>query len=133
MLNCVLLPDAPDVIAPDGSEVRLLASTSRASMAHFRLMPGQVSIGVVHRTVDEIWLVTGGTGRIWRCPDGQLEIAVEEELRPSMSIPIPVGTHFQFRAHDSVLDIVGVTVPPWPGMSEAVFSQMAPWRASFSE
>jgi mannose-6-phosphate isomerase-like protein (cupin superfamily) len=98
-------------------------------MAHFRLGPGQVAIGEVHRTVDEIWLVIRGKGRIWRCPTGRPDLAVEEELLPDVSIPIPVGTHFQFRAaEDSELDIAGVTVPPWPGMDEAVPSEMAPWQ-----
>ena len=98
-------------------------------MAHFRLAPGEVAIGMVHRTVDEIWLVIGGRGRIWRCPAGRPELAVEDELVPEVSVPIPVGTHFQFRAaEDSRLDIIGVTVPPWPGEDEAVRSKIAPWK-----
>jgi mannose-6-phosphate isomerase-like protein (cupin superfamily) len=98
-------------------------------MAHFRLAPGQVAIGVVHRTVDEIWLVIGGRGRIWLCPAGQPDLAVEDELLPGVSVPIPVGTHFQFRAAEaSGLDIAGVTVPPWPGEDEAVHSGIAPWQ-----
>jgi len=102
-------------------------------MAHFRLAPGQVAIGVVHRTVDEIWLVTGGRGRIWRCQDGRPDLALEDELLPEVSVPIPVGTHFQFRAAEaSGLNIVGVTVPPWPGESEAVRSEIAPWQPTFA-
>jgi mannose-6-phosphate isomerase-like protein (cupin superfamily) len=125
----VTLPTDPDDVAPDGSEVRLLGRTGRASMAHFRLAPGQVATGMVHRTVDEIWLVTGGRGRIWLCPAGQLDLAVEDELLPWVSVPIPVGTHFQFRAAEaSGLDIAGVTVPPWPGEGEAVRSGIAPWQ-----
>jgi len=46
---------APDAIAPDGSEVRLLGSLARGSMAAFRLMPGAVARAVAHRTVEEIW------------------------------------------------------------------------------
>jgi mannose-6-phosphate isomerase-like protein (cupin superfamily) len=98
-------------------------------MAHFRLAPGQVAIGVVHRTVDEIWMVISGSGRMWRCPSGRPDLALEDELLPDMSVPIPVGTHFQFRAAEaSGLDIVGSTVPPWPGEDEAVRSEIAPWR-----
>ena len=48
------LAAAADVIAPDGCEVRILASTVRGSMAHFTLLPGQVSRAVVHRTVEEL-------------------------------------------------------------------------------
>ena len=34
------LPEAPDVLAPDGSEVRILAGLPAGSMSHFRLTPG---------------------------------------------------------------------------------------------
>ena len=55
-----------DVIAPDGCEVRLLAQTTRGSMAHFTLGPGQVSRAVAHRTVEEVWYFLSGQGRMWR-------------------------------------------------------------------
>ncbi|WP_373502445.1 cupin domain-containing protein [Aestuariivirga sp.] len=108
---------APDVIAPDGSEVRLLASVSRGSMAQFTLPPGAVSKPVAHRTVEEVWLVMRGQGRMWR----KLENAEETvDLLPGVSIAIPVGASFQFRNDgDEPLDCVGVTMPPWPGMDEA--------------
>ena len=51
---------AADVMAPDGSEVRILAASSRGSMAQFTLPPGAVSKPVAHRTVEEVWLVIGG-------------------------------------------------------------------------
>ncbi|OIW32906.1 hypothetical protein CONLIGDRAFT_676727 [Coniochaeta ligniaria NRRL 30616] len=125
----IALPTKADVIAPDGSEVRILAKTDRASMANFRLAAGQVTIGVVHRTVDEVWMVTGGEGSIWRCPDGRPDLGSEDKLVPGVSIPIPVGTHFQFRAAEGTfLDILGVTVPPWPGEDEAIVSDVAPWK-----
>lgn len=108
---------APDVMAPDGSEVRILASVARGSMAQFTLPPGAVSKAVAHRTVEEVWLVIGGTGRMWR------KLGEEEEtvaLAPGVSLAIPVGAHFQFRNDgDAPLDCVGVTMPPWPGMDEA--------------
>ncbi len=53
---------APDVIAPDGSEVRILGATARGSMAEFTLPPGGVSKPVAHRTVEEVWVFIGGTG-----------------------------------------------------------------------
>lgn len=46
---------APDAIAPDGSEVRLLCAGPRGSMALFTLPPGAVARAVVHRTVEELW------------------------------------------------------------------------------
>ena len=112
------LAAAPDAIAPDGSEVRLLAATARGSMAHFRLPPGAVSKLVAHRTVEEVWYFVKGRGRMWRSFEG-----VEEEIeaRPGVSISIPIGTKFQFRCDgDEALEAVGVTMPPWPGMDEAV-------------
>ncbi len=37
-----------------------------------------------------------------------------------VSISIPAGTAFQFRAAgDSALEAVAVTMPPWPGAEEA--------------
>jgi mannose-6-phosphate isomerase-like protein (cupin superfamily) len=101
-------------------------------MANFRLKAGQVTVGVVHRTVDEVWMVTGGEGRIWRCPDGRPDLGFEDRLVPGVSVPIPVGTHFQFRAAEegTGLDIVGVTVPAWPGEGEALVSGVTPWRAN---
>lgn len=113
------LPVAPDVLAPDGSEVRILVSTARGSMAHFRLQPGQVAQAIVHRSVDEVWYVTSGRGRIWR-KSGDTESITE--LFPGLSLTIPVGTFFQFRCDGTEpLDIVGVTMPPWPGADEAIF------------
>lgn len=107
----------PDVTAPDGSEVRILAATTRGSMAQFTLPQGSVSKAVAHRTVEEVWLVTHGTGRMWR-KLGDAEVMAD--LRPGISVAIPVGAHFQFRNDgDEPLHCVGVTMPPWPGMDEA--------------
>ena len=112
-----LLPEAYDVLAPDGSEVRILASGERGSMAHFTLPPGQVSLAVAHRTVEEVWYIVEGQGRMWR-KSGDVESVVD--LRAGLSITIPVGTAFQFRSDgDAALRAVGVTMPPWPGMDEA--------------
>jgi mannose-6-phosphate isomerase-like protein (cupin superfamily) len=107
----------PDVIAPDGSEVRLLIASERGSMAHFRLAAGAVSKAVRHRTVEELWYFVGGQGEMWRC-DGRGEEVVP--VVTGVSISIPVGTTFQFRATgDSLLEAVAVTMPPWPGTDEA--------------
>jgi mannose-6-phosphate isomerase-like protein (cupin superfamily) len=112
-----ILNDEPDTIAPDGSEVRLLASTSRGSMAHFELPEGTASKAVAHRTVEEVWFFTAGEGSFWR----KNETAEETiKVHPGISISIPVGTHFQFRSEgDEPLEAVGVTMPPWPGADEA--------------
>ena len=108
-----ILPDAADVIAPDGSEVRELASGDRATMAHFSLGAGAVSLAVAHRSIEELWFVIGGAGRI---VVGGEEIALE----PGTSLRIPPRTRFQFRAApDQGVEIVAATVPPWPGADEA--------------
>ncbi len=113
----VIRSETPDVIAPDGSEVRLLAAAPRGSMAQFTLPPGAVSKPVAHRTVEEVWLVLSGEGRMWR-KLGDLEETVT--LRPGTSIAIPVGASFQFRNDGAEpLHCAGVTMPPWPGMDEA--------------
>jgi mannose-6-phosphate isomerase-like protein (cupin superfamily) len=112
------LPSTPDAIAPDGSEVRLLCRVAGGSMAHFRLPPGACSKAVVHRTVEELWFVTAGEGELWRRGGGEEDIVA---LRAGVSVTIPVGTVFQFRAAvDSEIAIVGATIPPWPGDDEAV-------------
>jgi mannose-6-phosphate isomerase-like protein (cupin superfamily) len=121
------LPEIPDVIAPDGSEVRRLATTQRGSMAQFTLPPHAVSKAVSHHTVEELWFVVHGVGRMWR-KLGEKELAVE--LRAGISISIPVGSHFQFR-NDSLepLHCIGVTMPPWPSMDEA-YEVDGPWQTT---
>lgn len=115
---------APDAIAPDGSEVRLLCATGRASTAVFTLPPGAVARAVSHRTVEEIWYVIEGRGRLWRELDGREEIIA---LAAGISATIPVGARFQFR-NDGVtpLHILGATMPPWPGGGEAMPTD-GPW------
>jgi mannose-6-phosphate isomerase-like protein (cupin superfamily) len=111
------LPETYDVLAPDGSEVRILASGTRGSMAHFTLPTGQVSQAVAHHTVEEIWFIVSGQGEMWR-KFGDKESIVA--LAVGQSLTIPFGTHFQFRnLGTEPLQAVGVTMPPWPGMDEA--------------
>ena len=108
---------APDVIAPDGAEVRVLCATPRGSMAVFALAPGAVAKAVAHRTIEEIWYVTSGQGRMWRKSGEREDIT---ELVPGVSLSIRAGTHFQFRSDGAEpLEAVAVTMPPWPGDDEA--------------
>ena len=117
----------PDAIAPDGSEVRLLATAARGSMAHFMLPPGKISKAVAHKTVEEVWYFVAGQGRMWRRLGGAEEVI---EINPGVSISIPVGAHFQFRCDgDVALEAIGVTMPPWPGMAEA-FEVAGIWPGS---
>jgi mannose-6-phosphate isomerase-like protein (cupin superfamily) len=112
------LPARPDVVAPDGSDVRILPRLAGGSMAHFELAPGATSTPVVHRTVEEIWFVLRGRGEMWRADDEHEEVVAVEA---GVALTIPVGTRFQFRALGSeALAAVAITMPPWPGDDEAV-------------
>src|SRR3954467_6542419 len=123
------LPARPDVVAPDGSDVRILLGLAGGGMAHFELSAGGTSVAVVHRTVEEIWFFIGGRGEMWRGggggggggwggDGGGGEVV---EVGPGVSLTIPVGTRFQFRALGSEpLAAIAVTMPPWPGPDEAV-------------
>jgi mannose-6-phosphate isomerase-like protein (cupin superfamily) len=111
------LPADRDLLAPDGSEVRILLSLTGGSMAHFRLPPGQVSHPVRHRTVEEIWYVLSGKGEMWRSAARQEEII---PLSEGTCLTIPVNVSFQFRSlGQEPLAAVAITMPPWPGADEA--------------
>ena len=112
------LSETYDVLAPDGSEIRLLVRTERGSMVHGLLPPGQVSRAITHRTVDEVWYITSGRGQVWRkLGDDETVIEVAE----GTAFSLPVGTHFQFRTTGAEpLQFVLCTLPPWPGEQEAV-------------
>jgi mannose-6-phosphate isomerase-like protein (cupin superfamily) len=115
------LATAPMVLAPDGSEVRILAACSTGSMAQFRLQQGQASAAVAHHTVEELWFVTDGQGEIWRKSADDETVT---DLKAGTSLSIPKGVAFQFRNTGAEnLNIIGVTMPPWPGADEAYFVQ----------
>ena len=112
------LPDRPDVVAPDGSDVRVLLGLKGGGMAHFELAPGRASVAVTHKTVEEIWYFVSGRGEMWRAQDGCEEIV---PVGPGVCLTIPLGTRFQFRSlGPGPLAAVAVTMPPWPGEGEAV-------------
>lgn len=116
----------PDLFAPDGSEIRVLAEGRRGSMCLCTLPAGGVSKAVVHQTVEELWYVVSGTGEVWRrCGENEETV----EVRAGVSLNIPVGTQFQFRntGGDS-LQIIITTMPPWPGPAEAMPCE-GPWQA----
>ncbi len=120
-------PTDPDATAPDGSEVRVLCGLSRGGLAVFSLPPEAVSRAVAHHTVDELWYVVSGRGRIWRRLGEQEEII---EIGAGVSLSLPTGTHFQFRCDGSEpLTVLGATMPPWPGADEA-YAVEGKWRAT---
>ncbi len=111
------LPAVPDVVAPDGSGVRLLLGLNGGGMAHFELASGQTSKAVTHRTVEEIWFILSGRGEMWRKQSGREEIVT---LEPGICLTIPLQTHFQFRSlGDEPFTAIAITMPPWPGEGEA--------------
>jgi mannose-6-phosphate isomerase-like protein (cupin superfamily) len=111
------LPVDHDVLAPDGSEIRVLPATAGASMAHGSLPPGGVSLAVTHRTVEEIWYVIEGAGEVWRKYGDHEEVVT---VGPGTALTIPLGSHFQFKTiGDQPLRFIMCTIPPWPGPEEA--------------
>jgi mannose-6-phosphate isomerase-like protein (cupin superfamily) len=120
------LPAEPSVVAPDGTLGRILLKLDRGSFAHFTLPAGATSHAVQHRTVEEIWFFLSGRGEVWRRnAAGEAIVAA----LPGLSITIPLGTAFQFRAlGDAPLVFVAITMPPWPGNGEA-FVVDGPWTA----
>jgi mannose-6-phosphate isomerase-like protein (cupin superfamily) len=103
--------------APDGSHVRPLLRCAGGSMALFSLEPGKTSLPVVHKSVDELWSVIAGRGELWRRCQGQEMIVT---LEKGVCVSILAGVVFQFRAiGNESLEIIAVTLPPWPGADEA--------------
>jgi len=114
----MITPARADVVAPDGSDVRVLLSLSGGGLARFELGPGETSVAVRHRTVEEIWLFVRGQGEMWRRNALQDEVV---PVGPDVCVTIPLGTAFQFRSLSSEpLSAVGLTMPQWPGLGEAV-------------
>jgi len=112
------LSKSRDVLAPDGSEIRLAGRVAGASMVDCTLPPGGVSAAVRHQTVEEVWLVIAGEGEIWRKDEREESVV---GVSPGSWLTIPLGTHFQFRTLGAKpLGIVIATVPAWPGEYEAI-------------
>lgn len=106
------------MIAPDGSEIRLLLTMKGGSMVHCTLPPHKISLAVRHKTVEEVWYFIEGRGEVWRKQGDQEEVI---EVKNGVCITIPSGTHFQFRTTGNApLRFVITTMPPWPGEHEAV-------------
>lgn len=121
------LPEDRDVVAPDGSEVRILLGLKAGGMAHFQLGSGETSLAVAHRTVEEIWFFISGQGEMWREQAGDRQVV---EVYPGVCLTIPLGTRFQFRCTGKdPLEAVAVTMPLWPGDDETVLVE-GPWQAT---
>ena len=118
-MKTVTLPKQPDAKSPAGADIRYLIGGETGNMIHSTVPPHQVNKATVHATVSEFWYVLEGYGEIWR--DDGLESCITD-LVPGTSIDIPVGTAFQYRnVSDKNLKFICITMPPWPGDSEAAY------------
>jgi mannose-6-phosphate isomerase-like protein (cupin superfamily) len=116
-ITTTTLPVVCDYLAPDGSEIRLLAAMDRGGLCHCLLPPGATSVAVRHRSVEEIWYCIQGSGQLWRESEVDTQVV---QLAPHMALTIPPHVAFQFRNTGSEpLCLVIVTMPPWPGAQEA--------------
>lgn len=69
--------------------------------------------------MSEFWYVLKGHGEIWR--DDGTEGCITD-LVPGTAVDVPVGTRFQYRnVSDEELTFICVSMPPWPGASEASY------------
>ena len=118
-MKTVTLPAQPDAKSPAGADIRYLIEGATGGMIHSTVPPRQINRATVHATVSEFWYVLEGHGEIWRDDGVESSVTV---LVPGASIDIPVGTAFQYRnVSDVDLKFICVTMPPWPGSSEATY------------
>ena len=117
-------PEMPDARSPAGAEIRYLMESPTGNMIHSTVPPGQVNRATVHATVNEIWHILSGTGRVWR-HDQRAETVTD--LAPGVSIDIPTGVAFQYRCDGTEpLRFLCISMPPWPGDDEATIIE-GPW------
>lgn len=118
------LPEEPDARSPAGAAIRFIMDGPTGNMIHSTVPPGQINRATRHKTVSEFWHVLDGEGEIWRS-DGTDQSVVK--LVSGVSIDIPVGTAFQYRAVGSTpLKFICISMPPWPGDDEAIYVD-GPW------
>jgi mannose-6-phosphate isomerase-like protein (cupin superfamily) len=118
-MKTTMLPEHANARSPAGADVRFLVDGDTGSMIHSTVPPHQINKAVVHATVSEFWYVLEGHGELWRDDGVESSITV---LVPGTAIDIPVGTAFQYRnVSDVDLKFICITMPPWPGDSEAAY------------
>lgn len=111
------LPKTADTQSPAGADIRFIMDGPTGNMIHSTVPPGQINRATIHATVSEFWHVLAGEGEIWRKDKNEEKITA---LSAGVSIDIPVGTAFQYRATGDVpLRFICISMPPWPGDFEA--------------
>lgn len=117
MMKTTTIPEQPDGKSPAGADIRFIMDGQTGDMIHSTVPPHQINKATVHATVSEFWHVLEGHGEIWRHEGTDSSVA---QLVAGTSIDIPVGTAFQYRnVSDVDLKFICITMPPWPGASEA--------------
>lgn len=116
--------DAPDTLAPDGAEIRVLLDrpqgAERLSLAEALVKPGERTACVSHKTIEEFWYILKGTGVFHRLtPDGSLEETAA--VAPGDALLIPTGYRF-YVENTGQEDFIFLCMdaPPWPGADEAI-------------
>ena len=118
-MKTTTLPELPDAKSPAGAHIRYIMDGERGNMIHCTVPPHQANRATVHATVSEFWYILEGRGQIWRDDGTESGVTV---LVPGTAIDIPVGTAFQYRnIADVDLKFICVSMPRWPGDSEATF------------
>jgi mannose-6-phosphate isomerase-like protein (cupin superfamily) len=113
-----MVPNKPDYLAPDGSEIYLGPNAERGGMALCSLPVGRVTHPVKHKQVEEIWYFLNGHGELWRRIETNEEVV---DVGPGIFVTIPPGVEFQFRAKGAdPLRFLICTMPIWPGPDEAI-------------
>lgn len=87
------LAEKYDYLAPDGSEIRLLISSSLASLDHLIVKPKTVSRAGYHKSVQEKWYIIRGEGKIWLKKYNQEQII---KLEPGFLFRLILMSIFSF-------------------------------------
>ncbi|MBK8955273.1 MAG: cupin domain-containing protein [Saprospiraceae bacterium] len=115
-------------LAPDGSEIRLLAKVNAVGICHCTLPVSKTSAAVKHKTVEEIWYFISGEGEMWQKEEND---GLPVPVKKGDSVNIPKGNSFQFRnLGKEPLCIIITTIPNWPGAGE-VISVAGYWKELF--
>ena len=100
------LADAEPFTTKDGSTIRELHHTAAQSLAEATLGPGQATQRHYHARTEEIYLLTGGGGRLE--VDGE-----ERDVAPGDAVLIPPGAWHQLVAGTEGARLLCMCVPPY--------------------
>lgn len=113
----IALEATPADVAEDRTLTRTLVEGGSGMMVRRELAAGHCTAAVRHRTVEQLWHITEGSGELWRSQDGESRYDI---LTAGDSVCIRPGVQFQVRATNGRLRALVATSPRWPGEHEAV-------------